>query len=191
MTLIQNKAQQAVFLGEAADIPAQNAKLKDLYFLANDERPDAAAFTALETKLGHRFPELFLDFISQCGGFNAGHDFSYPCALNDMRKSLRLIFDVAAVRELGKVTFTLFDGMYLPATRSGNSEMNTLRDCFSRGDYDNALEGRDWEKQVPFASDNSDLLCLDFNAPAEPSVVYLSYDGVEILPAPFPASVSC
>lgn len=181
--MIENQSHKAVFYGDAQDIPQHNPKLNDMWFVASKEAPDAQFLQQLERQLGQAVPPLMLEFISQCGGFDVSYDYSYPCAHNDKKKSLQLHFEGRSGCYRQAVTVILFEGFYLPGSSSYHQEMSTLQQCFADGDYDDELQGRDWQKLLPFASDNGDILCLDFNTQPEPGVVYISYDGVEVFPA--------
>lgn len=180
--LVRNNSYKALFYGSAQSIPKQNPKISSIWFAKNDEPFDHAP---IETELNIQFPELFLSFIKECGGFYFDHscNYSYPCAPDDMSKSLSIGFDIVDNKHTKNVTFTLFDGFYLPGSASYYNDKETLDECFSSGEYDKELDGRDWRKLIPFANDNGDLLCLDFNVKDEPEVIYITYDGVDIFPA--------
>ncbi|KJY82093.1 hypothetical protein TW84_23220 [Vibrio neptunius] len=180
--LVENKSYKAFFYGNAQNIPKQNSKISSMWFAKNDQPFD---HISIEKELNIQFPELFLNFLKECGGFYFDHscNYSYPCAPDDMNKSLSISFDIVDNKRSRNITFVLFDGFFLPGSAAYNSEKKILDECFSSGEYDQELCGRDWSKLIPFANDNGDLLCLDFNVKDEPEVVYITYDGVDIFPA--------
>ncbi len=178
--IVENQSHKAIFYGEAVSIPEQNPKLADMWFVQSEEKPDQSFLQSLEAESNIKLPQLFLEFISQCGGFYADINHSYPCAFDDMTKSLKLSFNVVDDGQSRSVIFSLFEGFDLPGSGGYHHEADILKRCFGLGDYEDTLNGRDWTKLIPFASDNGDVLCLDFSAEGEPEIVYITYDGVGV-----------
>lgn len=184
--LVENKSHKAVFHAEVADIPQGNPKINDIWFAPHTESIAPAFLAQLKSEHDIQLPGLFLDFIAQCGGFEATSEVSYPCALNDMTNALQVAFPVSVTGSEKPFVFTLFDGFILPGGSDYLSEIETIELCFEQGDYDDELQGRDWRKLIPFANDDGVLLCLDYNLDGEPAVVCIEYDGVALYPA-FPS----
>ncbi len=179
--LIENRSHKAYFYGDAQNIPVENPKLDSMLFVQSHEPFEAQSIKALETELDITFPALFLEFIKECGGFHADANSSYPCGAE--KQPLKVSFDIIDNRRTIKISFTLFDAFNLPATKDCKYQQETLKQCFGDGElYEKELEGRNWKKLLPFADDNGDILCLDFNniAEDEPQVVYITYDPVGI-----------
>ncbi len=179
--LIENRSHKAYFYGDAQHIPIENPKLNSMLFVQSHEPFEAQSIKALEAELDITFPALFLAFIKECGGFHADANSSYPCGPD--KQALKVSFDIIDNRRTRKICFTLFDAFSLPATEGCKYDQKTLKACFEEDDlHEKELEGRDWKKLIPFANDNGDILCLDFNniAEDEPQVVYITYDPVGI-----------
>lgn len=185
--LVENRENKVIFHGEAANLVTQNPKLAEMCFIPCQEELDLTFIGELTLTLGQELPALFVEFIQQCGGFDVGRDFCFPCAYrhDDPVKrvlALNLPMTFSDGRQTCSYPFPLFEGFLLPGGDGYETAVSVLEMCFGHGEHQDELQGRDWRKLVPFANNNGDVLCLDFNQGGEPSIVYVTYDGVGIYP---------
>ncbi|WP_028767405.1 SMI1/KNR4 family protein [Shewanella fidelis] len=185
--LVENRENRVVFHGDAATLIKQNPKLTEMRFIPSQETLEPRFISELNLKLGQALPSLFVEFIQQCGGFDAGYDFIFPCAQrhddpSKLSLELKLPMTIIDGSEVRCQSFSLFEGLYLPGGSQYQTEISVLEMCFAADEHQDELQGRDWQKLVPFASNNGDVLCLDFNQDGEPNIVYVTYDGVGIYP---------
>ncbi len=135
-----------------------------------------AAVKSVEQTLNITIPKYYLDFISACGGFDAGRDFIYPSAMGNEFRRVLLKFNLQ-----GRSWQHHVEALLSP-DEPGFISVITEMQYFLEGEMpseDSLI------KLVPITVDNGNMfICLDFRESAtEPSVVHVNVaDELAIYP---------
>ncbi|WP_417347258.1 SMI1/KNR4 family protein [Ferrimonas sp.] len=150
-------------LHKGEDLVPPGSMLSQIAFAPMRDPLDREVVAYLEATMGIRFPQLILDFLEQCGGYEASTKYVYPSALGKAFKPIgielrcpdrRCFFDLSCFQQPDLNPFATLAGC-LPADFVLENE-TLLR------------------KMIPLAWDNGFLLCLDFSRnPCDPAIAFV------------------
>ncbi|TKB50297.1 SMI1/KNR4 family protein [Ferrimonas sediminicola] len=150
-------------LHKGEELVAPDSKLSQISFAPLKSPLDRQVLYHLETSLGIRYPQLIIDFLEQCGGYEASTRYVYPSALGKAFKPIgvelrcpdrRWFFDLSCFQLPEPDPFATLSAALPPDFVQQNETL--LR------------------KLVPLAWDNGFLLCLDFSRnPGEPAIAFI------------------